>query len=55
MQELFNDYVQNLETYIMFRIKEKVAQLTPELKAKGRAPISLAILFLPARIASAST
>ena len=43
MQEKFNNYVQSIETYIMFRIKERVAQLTPELKAKGRAPISLAM------------
>ena len=31
MREFFNDYVQSLETYIMFRIKETVAKLTPEL------------------------
>lgn len=43
MQELFNDYVQSLETYIMFRIKETVAKITPELKAKDRAPISLSM------------
>lgn len=43
MQEFFNDYVQSLETYIMFRIKETVAKITPELKAKGRAPISLSM------------
>lgn len=43
MQELFNDYIQSLETYIMFRIKETVAKITPELTAKGRAPISLAM------------
>ena len=43
MQELFNDYVQTLETYIMFRIKETVAKITPELTAKNRAPISLAM------------
>ena len=43
MQEFFNDYVQTLETYIMFRIKETVAKLTPELTAKGRAPISLSM------------
>ena len=43
MLEFFNDYVQNLETYIMFRIKEKVALLTPELVSKGRTPISLAM------------
>lgn len=43
MQEFFNDYVQSLETYIMFRIKETVAKITTELTAKGRAPISLAM------------
>lgn len=43
MHELFNDYIQSLETYIMFRIKETVARITPELIAKGRAPISLAM------------
>ena len=43
MQEFFNDYVQTLETYIMFRIKETVAKITPELKAKNRAPISLSM------------
>ena len=43
MQEFFNDYVQSLETYIMFRIKETVAKLTPELTAKGRKPIALSM------------
>ena len=43
MHELFNDYIQSLETYIMFRIKETVARITPELKEKNRAPISLAM------------
>ena len=43
MQELFNNYVQDLETYIMFRIKETVARITPELTEKNRAPISLAM------------
>lgn len=43
MQEFFNDYVQSLETYIMFRIKETVAKITPELKAKRRAPIMLSM------------
>lgn len=43
MQEFFNDNVQNMETYIMFRIKEAVAKLTPELTAKNRTPISLSM------------
>ena len=43
MHEFFNDYIQTLETYIMFRIKEEVARITPELKEKNRAPISLSM------------
>jgi len=43
MREFFNDYVQTLETYIMFRIKETVARITPELTAKNRAPIMLSM------------
>ena len=43
MNELFNDYVQSLETYIMFKIGEDVAKLKPELVAKGRSPISLSM------------
>ncbi len=43
MKEIFNDYIQNLETYIMFRIKEEVSRITPELIAKNRAPISLSM------------
>ena len=43
MREFFNNYVQSLETYIMFRIKETLANITPELKAKGRAPINLSM------------
>lgn len=41
MKHLFNDYVQSLETYIMFQIKQETQRLTPELKAKNRAPIAL--------------
>ena len=43
MKELFNDYVQSLETYIMFQISEEVAKIKPELVAKGRSPISLSM------------
>lgn len=43
MREFFNDYVQSLETYIMFRIKETVVKITPQLKDKGRAPIMLSM------------
>ena len=43
MKHLFNDYVQSLETYIMFQIVEDVARLRDELTEKGRAPISLSM------------
>lgn len=43
MLELFNDYVQSLETYIMFRIKQDAMRLKPELEAKNRAPIFLSM------------
>lgn len=43
MKELFNQYVQSLETYIMFQIGEEVARLKPELTQKGRSPISLSM------------
>lgn len=43
MKKLFNQYVQSLETYIMFAIGEEVARIKPELEAKGRAPISLSM------------
>lgn len=43
MKELFNDYVQSLETYIMFKIGEEIARIKPELEAKGRPPIALTI------------
>ena len=43
MKELFNEYVKSIDTYIMFRIKQEAATLTPELEAKGRAPIALAM------------
>jgi len=43
MKELFNQYVQTLETYIMFAIGEETARITPELEAKGRPPIKLSM------------
>ena len=43
MKELFNEYVKSLDTYIMFKIKQEAAALTPELEAKGRSPIALAM------------
>lgn len=43
MKELFNDYVQSLETYIMFKIAEEATKIKPELIAKDRSPISLSM------------
>lgn len=43
MKELFNEYVKSIDTYIMFRIKQEAAKLAPELEAKGRSPIALAM------------
>ncbi len=43
MKELFNEYVQSIETYIMVQIKQKTLELTPELIKKDRAPIALDI------------
>ena len=42
-EKLFNEHVMTLDTYIMFKIKEKQTKLTPELTAKNRAPISLSM------------
>lgn len=39
----FNQYVQTLETYVMFQIGARTLELTPELTAKGRKPISLSM------------
>lgn len=43
IKSLYSDYVKTLETYIMFRIKQEMIRLTPELKAKNRSPINLSI------------
>ncbi len=43
VKSLFSDYVKTLETYIMVRIAQRTAELTPELKAKNRTPINLSI------------
>lgn len=43
MKELFNQYVQSLETYIMFQIGEEATRITPELEKKGRPPIKLSM------------
>ena len=49
-EDLFNENVMTLDTYIMFKLKEKTTQLTPELKAKNRAPISLSMSLRPWRM-----
>jgi len=41
MKNIFNNYVQSLETYIMVQIRQMTLELTPELNAKNRAPIAL--------------
>ncbi len=43
VKSLYSDYCANMETYIMFRIAQRVVELTPELEAKGRAPIKMSI------------
>ena len=43
MKELFNNYVQDLETYIMIKIKMEASRLAPELTKRNRKPISLAM------------
>ena len=43
MENLFNEYVMALDTYIMVKLKEKTAQLRDKLTQKSRAPISLSM------------
>lgn len=43
MKQFFNSFAASIDTYIMFKIKEKTAKLKDELTKKGRAPISLAM------------
>ncbi len=43
MKQFFNVFAANIDTYIMFKIKEKTAKLAEELTKKGRKPISLAM------------
>ena len=43
LKSKFNDYVQSLETYIMFQIKQKQIELTEELIKKDRKPIALSM------------
>ena len=43
MKQFFNEFAANIDTYIMFKIKEKMTNLSEELSKKGRKPISLAM------------
>lgn len=43
VKDLYSDYCKNMETYIMFRIAARVAELTPELEKKGRPPLKMSI------------
>jgi len=43
MENLFNEDVMSLDTYIMVKLKEKTAQLSESLTKKGRAPIALSM------------
>ena len=42
-EKLFNKDVMSLDTYIMFKLKEKTEQLKPELIKRNRAPIYLSM------------
>ncbi len=42
-EKVFNNEVMSLETYIMFRLKEITARLTPDLVARNRKPIALSM------------
>lgn len=43
VKSLYSDACRNMETYIMFRIAARVAELTPELEKKGRPPLKMSI------------
>lgn len=43
MKQFFNEFAASIDTYIMFKIKEKTNQIADELTKIGRKPISLAI------------
>lgn len=42
-EDLFNNQVMSLDTYIMFKLREETTRLTPELIKKNRAPIMLSM------------
>ncbi|MGN0018565.1 MAG: pyridoxal phosphate-dependent aminotransferase [Candidatus Gastranaerophilaceae bacterium] len=43
MKQFFNEFAASIDTYVMFKIKEKIELLREELTKKNRAPISLSI------------
>ena len=43
IKSLYSDLCANMQPYIMFRIAQRVLDLTPELTEKGRAPIKMSI------------
>lgn len=43
IKSLYSEHVKDLQTYIMFRIKQKMDELTPELEKKDRAPLNLSM------------
>lgn len=43
IKKLYSGLCANMQPYIMFRIAQRVLELTPELEAKGRAPIKMSI------------
>lgn len=43
VKSLYSDLCADMQPYIMFRIAQRVADLTDELTAKGRAPIKMSI------------
>lgn len=42
-EDLFNNQIKNMSNYIMFRIKARQIELTPQLNAKNRSPIALSM------------
>lgn len=43
IKALYSEHVKDLKTYIMFRIKQKMLDLKPELDKKGRSPLNMSI------------
>lgn len=43
IKSLYSEYVKSLDTYIMFKIAQEAARLTPELSKRNRTPIKLSM------------